>query len=276
MIFTAVCTGTRPGGSCPQGRGPLHLVAGPFGDIDRDIVDTHRHHHHHQAVCLKRALVLRSGACTMDLNGRPMADRATGAARRRRERRLPPWWRHEQMSIACALAEALHYSSGTKPSTCDTKVVEGAKNDALRGQNTVTRAREGEVREEHHAPRGQTRPLLGVRPAPVQEPRSQEGIQRHTGVGFELVLDPVVPQMAEQLLKVVAPAAAVFQASSPAVEYFAPAPAVFQASSPVAAVFQASSSVVEHLASAPALFKRQRLRWSMLHPRLLVPKRLRQ
>ena len=25
------------------------------------------------------------------------------------------------MSIACALAEALHHSSGTKPSTCDTR-----------------------------------------------------------------------------------------------------------------------------------------------------------
>ena len=60
------------------------------------------------------------------------------------------------------------------------------------------------------------------------------------GVGFELVLDPVVPQMAEQLVEVVAPAPAVFQASSPAVEYFAPAPAVFQV----------SSLVVEYVASA--------------------------
>ena len=30
-----------------------------------------------------------------------------GAARRRRERRLRSWWRHERMSIACAVAEAL-------------------------------------------------------------------------------------------------------------------------------------------------------------------------
>ena len=43
---------------------------------------------------MKRALVLESGACTMDPNGRPMADRATGAARRRRERRLRSRWRH--------------------------------------------------------------------------------------------------------------------------------------------------------------------------------------
>ena len=33
-----------------------------------------------------------------------------GAAKRRRERRLRSWWRHERMSIACALAEALHHS----------------------------------------------------------------------------------------------------------------------------------------------------------------------
>ena len=36
---------------------------------------------------------------------------------------------------------------------------------------------------------------FGVRQAPVQEPRAQEGIGRHTEVSFELVLDPVVPQL---------------------------------------------------------------------------------
>ena len=45
------------------------------------------------------------------------------------------------MSIACALAEAHHFS-GTKPSTWDTRVVEGATNDASRDQKRVTRARE--------------------------------------------------------------------------------------------------------------------------------------
>ena len=48
---------------------------------------------------------------------------------------------HKRMSIAYDLAEALHNSSGNKPSTCDTRVVEVAQNDALRGQNTVTRGR---------------------------------------------------------------------------------------------------------------------------------------
>ena len=41
---------------------------------------------------------------------------------------------------------------------------------------------------------------FGVRQAPVQEPgaRAQEGIGRHTEVSFELVLDPVVPQLGEE------------------------------------------------------------------------------
>ena len=41
-----------------------------------------------------------------------MADGA-GAAKRRRERRLSSWWRHERMSVAAALAEA-HYHSAPK------------------------------------------------------------------------------------------------------------------------------------------------------------------
>ena len=89
----------------------------------------------------------------------------TGSARRRRERRLRSMLRHERMAVAMALAEALHHSSGTTPSKRDTRVVEGAKYDALRGQKAVTRAREGEVREEHLALRGQTRLPPGMRPA---------------------------------------------------------------------------------------------------------------
>ena len=39
------------------------------------------------------------------------ADRVTGSVRRRRERRLRSWWRHERMSIAAALVEATHHSA---------------------------------------------------------------------------------------------------------------------------------------------------------------------
>ena len=125
-----------------------------------------------------------------------MADGA-GAAKRGRERRLRSWVKHERLTVAMALAEQLHHSANR---------VE--RDAALRRQ--TTRAREGEVREEHHALRGTdaTSPVM----------RPQEGIQRHTGVGFGLVLDPVVPQIAEQLVEVVAPVPAVFQASSSVVE----------------------------------------------------------
>ena len=59
--------------------------------------------------------------------------------------------RHERQTVAMALAEQLHHSANR---------VE--RDAALRRQ--TTRAREGEVREEHHAPRGQTRPLPEMRP----------------------------------------------------------------------------------------------------------------
>ena len=84
-----------------------------------------------------------------------------GAARRRRERRLRSWWRHERMSIAIALATVEHHSYGP------------TAHDALRGQRTVTRAGEGEVREEHQALRGQTRLSPGTRPAPLVEVQPQ-------------------------------------------------------------------------------------------------------
>ena len=43
----------------------------------------------------------------MDLSEQPR----TGAAQRRKQRRLRSWWRHEQQSIAAALATSLHHSS---------------------------------------------------------------------------------------------------------------------------------------------------------------------
>ena len=41
-------------------------------------------------------------------------DGASGAARRRRERRLRAWLRHERQSVAAALAEAHHHSAGPR------------------------------------------------------------------------------------------------------------------------------------------------------------------
>ena len=59
-----------------------------------------------------------------------MADVAgTGAAMRRRQRRQRSWWRHEQLSIAAAMATVSHHSFQV-----------GTKNDAPRGQKTVSSA----------------------------------------------------------------------------------------------------------------------------------------
>ena len=43
------------------------------------------------------------------------AERASGAAKRRRERRLRSWWRHERMTVTAELAVALHHSRGVGP-----------------------------------------------------------------------------------------------------------------------------------------------------------------
>ena len=88
-----------------------------------------------------------------------MSDRepgCEGAARRRRERRLRQWARHEKLSVQMALAVYKHHSS--------------------RGLRT---ARAGEV-EEHETnvgPRAQMPPPLGTRPAALREPVPQLGLE---------------------------------------------------------------------------------------------------
>ena len=124
----------------------------------------------------------------------------TGSARRRRERRLRSMLRHERMAVAMALAEALHHSSGPK-------VMERAQYAALRGQKPGTRAKEGEVREEHQALRGQTRLPPGMRPALLVEVQPQGCVERHVvEVPSELApmvqfLDAPVPQMVDTVLE---------------------------------------------------------------------------
>ena len=49
-------------------------------------------------------------------------------ARRRRERRLRSWWKHEQQTVRMALSAAVHHSFD--------KVAAGEKYNALRGQKT--------------------------------------------------------------------------------------------------------------------------------------------
>ena len=123
-----------------------------------------------------------------------MADRASGAAMRRRQRRLRSWWRHEQQSIAAVLATVTHHSHS--------KV--GTANAALRGQKIGTSTRVGPA-EYFELSSDDGRPTGGERPAALLEPWPQGKLLRHAGVGYELVhrLDVPVPQMGEQLPNIV-------------------------------------------------------------------------
>ena len=86
-------------------------------------------------------------------------DGASGAAKRRRERRQRSWLRHEQLSVKMALSAALHHSRGVGPEL----------HEAPRGPKT-DRAVEEEVREVNGALEGQKRPPPGTRPGVLQDP----------------------------------------------------------------------------------------------------------
>ena len=106
-----------------------------------------------------------------------MADGA-GAARRRRERRLRSWLRHERQTVAVALAEP----------QCQQE-----RDVALRRQ--TTRAREGEVRETHYGLRAQERPFPGTRPAPLSvgvEPQDRLEAAARVSSGVPSVAPPAL------------------------------------------------------------------------------------
>ena len=106
---------------------------------------------------------------------------------RRRQRRLRSWWRHEQQSIAAALATALHHSA-QRP-VPKKQEWEDAEYVASRGQKTDTRA---------HG---------GLRPALLAEPHGVEQVLRHTvdqivvAVPLVPLLDDPVPQTVDTVLE---------------------------------------------------------------------------
>ena len=93
----------------------------------------------------------------------------TGTARRRRERRLRSFWRHEQMAIQMVLVTVQHYSYG-----------------APLGQITAIRTGEG-GNEKHYTADFWELELIslfeegpgGVRPGSVTDPAPQETVERH-------------------------------------------------------------------------------------------------
>ena len=134
---------------------------------------------------------------TMDPSWQPVMS----AAQRRKQRRLRSWWRHEQQSIAAALATFTHHS-------------------ALRGQKTA-RAGEEESETKYTAKFRTTPPPQpelfqlfeeepsGLRPTGLVEPRGpQERVPRHTVeqmadvAPMVQILDAPVLQTVDQLVDV--------------------------------------------------------------------------
>ena len=129
-------------------------------------------------------------------------DRATGAAKRRRERRLRSWWRHEAQSVQAAVVSALHHSRDVEP----------AKYEALWGQKKTTEEEEEEAGLETLSGLRAPTPLPpGMRPASLAEPPgAQERVQKHTveqladGAPRLPTFDVLVPQMVDQPVAVLA------------------------------------------------------------------------
>ena len=179
----------------PHPTTPHHTT--PHHTTPQHTTHTHPHptppHHHHQA---QPGLRVASGnhLCRVYQSTSVEVDGGmASAARRMRERRMRSWFRHEQQSIRMVLVTASHHSFDRVH----------AEHAAPRSQRTGTRSGEGEVFESREAPRGQNTLHPWERPAPLFEEWPQGPPEWHTGVGFELLLDPVVQQMAEQLVEVV-------------------------------------------------------------------------
>ena len=121
-----------------------------------------------------------------------MADveRVTGAARRRRERRLRSWLKHERQTVRMVLAETFHHSSAPFPPKFKEEWVERhVQHDALRGQNTA-RTREATYYTSKTSVAGDTAyfslfdeedAVWGTRPASLAEPpEPQERVPQRT------------------------------------------------------------------------------------------------
>ena len=90
------------------------------------------------------------------------ADRAhgsSGSPKRRRQRRLRSWLRHERQTVALELAAALHHSRDVGPGT----------HASLRAQKAASSG-EVEAHETHSVLRGPKQPPPGERPGILAEP----------------------------------------------------------------------------------------------------------
>ena len=137
----------------------------------------------------------------MDLSWQPV----TGAAQRRRGRRLRAAWRHEQQSIAQALATFTHHSSRGQR-TARAGEWGSELNFTAKTRKTPTPQAAG---TQFFAMDVDEVPVAGSRPDRLTEVRPQERVLRRTveqnvePVRGVPVLDAPVPQMVDQAAEVV-------------------------------------------------------------------------
>ena len=122
-------------------------------------------------------------------------EHVTGAAKRRRERRLRSWLKHERQTVRMVLAETFHHSSAPfPPKFKEDWVGKHEQHAALQGQKT---ARTTVALEEEPG---------GCRQAPLPEVAAQqERLQRHTVEHVDVlpymqIFDAPVPQVVDSAM----------------------------------------------------------------------------
>ena len=117
----------------------------------------------------------------------------SGAARRR-QRRLRQWLRHERLSVAMALAEFSHHSAprGQKKA----RAGGGARED-VHGEAPDEAPPPEEPDTQYYGldDNDSVPELSGGRPGPVLDPGPPVAGERHSGVGYEILLDVRVLQL---------------------------------------------------------------------------------
>ena len=128
---------------------------------------------------------------------RDNAGGGTGSARRRRERRLRSHLRHERMAIAMALAESLHHSTQRQ----ETARAGGGAREELHGKAPDEAPPPQEPGTQYYGldDNDSVPELSGGRLDPVLDPGPPVVGMRHSGVGYEVLLDFRVPQLGRDL-----------------------------------------------------------------------------
>ena len=129
----------------------------------------------------------------MDLSGQPMVARASGAAQRRKLRRLRAALRHEQQSIAMALASALHHSADKTTR---------AQHNAPRGQKNAGIEYYALSDEDVVSARGSWPPCLGEPRGPQERDQLRTVEQIAVYAPMVQILDAPVPQVVDHLMDV--------------------------------------------------------------------------